>query len=50
MGRHLIDLGMKPGEAFGQLLHKAYDAQLEGTFNDLPGALLWLEQQKQSGD
>lgn len=43
MGRHLIELGMQPGTKFGQILHAAYDAQLEGTFFDLPGALEWLK-------
>jgi tRNA nucleotidyltransferase (CCA-adding enzyme) len=43
MGRHLIELGMKPGTEFGQILHHAYDAQLEGTFKDLAGALEWLK-------
>jgi tRNA nucleotidyltransferase (CCA-adding enzyme) len=43
MGRHLIDLGMQPGEAFGQILHAAYDAQLEGTFKTLSEALEWLK-------
>jgi hypothetical protein len=34
---------MQPGETFGQILHAAYDAQLDGTFNDLNGALEWLK-------
>jgi tRNA nucleotidyltransferase (CCA-adding enzyme) len=43
MGRHLIERGMQPSETFGQILHAAYDAQLEGTFFDLSGALEWLK-------
>ncbi len=46
MGRHLIESGMQPGEEFGRILHAAYEAQLEGTFADLPGALEWLKTQR----
>jgi len=42
MGRHLIELGLEPGKMFGEILHKAYDAQLEGTFFDLTQAWQWL--------
>lgn len=42
MGRHLIELGLEPGKLFGAILHKAYEAQLEGAFNDLPQAWQWL--------
>jgi tRNA nucleotidyltransferase (CCA-adding enzyme) len=42
MGRHLIEFGLQPGEMFGAILHKAYEAQLEGAFFDLPHALQWL--------
>lgn len=45
MGRHLIELGLEPGKIFGAILHRAYDAQLEGTFLDLTHALRWLAQQ-----
>ena len=45
LGRHLIELGMKPGREFGVLLEAAFDAQLEGSFSDLPQALRWLEEQ-----
>jgi tRNA nucleotidyltransferase (CCA-adding enzyme) len=43
MGRHLIERGMQPGERFGQILHAAYEAQLEGIFSDLSGAMEWLK-------
>ena len=46
-GRDLIALGMKPGPAFGAILKRAYDAQLEGAFSDLDGALEFL---RASGD
>jgi tRNA nucleotidyltransferase (CCA-adding enzyme) len=42
MGRHLIELGLEPGQIFGVILHKAYEAQLEGAFMDLPQAWQWL--------
>lgn len=41
-GRDLIALGMKPSPRFGAILSAAYDAQLDGLFSDLPGALDWL--------
>ena len=46
LGRHLMELGMRPGPAFGQILHAAFDAQLEGTFLDLPKAWIWLAEQE----
>ncbi len=42
-GRHLIARGMQPGKQFGTLLEEAFEAQLEGAFIDLDGALKWLD-------
>jgi tRNA nucleotidyltransferase (CCA-adding enzyme) len=42
LGRHLIELGMQPGREFGVILEAAFDAQLEGSFFDLPQAFRWL--------
>jgi tRNA nucleotidyltransferase (CCA-adding enzyme) len=42
-GRHLIERGMKPGPGFGKILDAAFEAQLEGVFGDLSGALDWLD-------
>ena len=42
LGRHLLELGVKPGPHFGKLLDRCYDAQLEGTFTDLNGGLQYL--------
>lgn len=42
MGRHLIELGMRPGREMGTVLEAAFDAQLEGKFFDLPQAMEWL--------
>ena len=46
MGRHLIELGLEPGKIFGEILHKAYEAQLEGTFFDLTQAWQWLAREE----
>jgi tRNA nucleotidyltransferase (CCA-adding enzyme) len=43
-GRHLIARGMQPGKQFGSVLHEAFEAQLEGGFADLDGALKWLDE------
>jgi tRNA nucleotidyltransferase (CCA-adding enzyme) len=45
-GRHLIEQGMTPGKTFGEILDAAYEAQLEGHFTDLEGALKWLKANK----
>jgi tRNA nucleotidyltransferase (CCA-adding enzyme) len=42
-GRHLVSRGMQPGKQFGTLLDEAFEAQLEGGFTDLDGALKWLD-------
>lgn len=42
-GRHLIALGYKPSPRFGELLKKCFDAQLDGAFADLDGALAYLK-------
>ena len=43
LGRHLIARGVKPGPAMGALLDRAFEAQLDGAFSELTGALEWLE-------
>jgi tRNA nucleotidyltransferase (CCA-adding enzyme) len=49
-GRHLLPLGLAPGPGLGSILDKAYEAQLEGVFADLEGALQWAEEElKASG-
>jgi tRNA nucleotidyltransferase (CCA-adding enzyme) len=42
LGRHLIDLGVKPGPHMGPLLKEAFDAQLDGVFTDVDDGLAWL--------
>lgn len=43
MGRHLIARGMEPSPRFGEILKRAYEAQLDGDFTDETGAIAWLE-------
>lgn len=42
MGRHLIDLGLKPSPDFGRITEAAYEAQLDGKFDDLKGGLAFV--------
>lgn len=42
-GRHLLERGREPGPAMGIILKKAFEAQLEGDFDDLDSALEWLK-------
>jgi tRNA nucleotidyltransferase (CCA-adding enzyme) len=44
MGRHLLTLGIAPGLAMGALIDKAFQAQLDGAFQDESGALQWTHQ------
>lgn len=34
LGRHLVELDIKPGPHFGKILDKAYEAQLDGAFDN----------------
>ena len=40
MGRHLIEMGLKPGPEFKQILDAVYEMQLDGKMTDLEGALV----------
>jgi len=42
-GRDAQALGVKPGPAMGELLKAAFEAQLDGEFGDLPGAVAWAQ-------
>lgn len=44
LGRHLLERGRPPGPGVGRILQAAFEAQLDGVFQDLPGALAWVEQ------
>jgi tRNA nucleotidyltransferase (CCA-adding enzyme) len=41
-GRHLIEEGISPGPAMGKMLEAAFQAQLDGAFEDLSDAFEWL--------
>jgi len=41
-GQMLLDMGMKQGPDMGRLLAAAYEAQLDGEFNDADSARQWL--------
>lgn len=47
LGRHLIELGMRPGQEFGVILEAAFDAQMDGSFFDVPQAFRWLGAQSE---
>ncbi|MBI5384469.1 MAG: polynucleotide adenylyltransferase [Verrucomicrobia bacterium] len=47
LGRHLLELGLKPGKPVGVIVREAFEAQLEGKFTDLLGALEWVFAQPQ---
>jgi tRNA nucleotidyltransferase (CCA-adding enzyme) len=42
LGRHLLQLGMKPGPEFTPILDAAFEAQLDGGFADEAGGIAWL--------
>ena len=42
LGRHLTSEGWVPGPEFKPVLDAAFEAQLDGVFADLEGALNWL--------
>jgi tRNA nucleotidyltransferase (CCA-adding enzyme) len=42
-GRDLLLLEIQPGPEMGKLLHEAYDAQLDGLFNNHDEALNWIK-------
>jgi tRNA nucleotidyltransferase (CCA-adding enzyme) len=43
LGRHLLERGWRASPKMGKRLKQAYEAQLDGKFEDLDGALRWLE-------
>jgi tRNA nucleotidyltransferase (CCA-adding enzyme) len=42
-GRDLIKLGMQPGRKMGEVLHRVYEAQLDGTISTLDEAIAWVK-------
>jgi len=49
MGRHLIALGYKPSEKFGEWLAVVFEAQLDGAFTDLDGAINYFKKSVSTG-
>lgn len=44
MGRHLKDMGYPPSNAFGKWLSTVFEAQIDGRFTDLPGAIAYFKE------
>ena len=42
-GRHLIEMGIQPGKQMGDVLKRAFEAQLDGVFDDVESAKKWCE-------
>jgi tRNA nucleotidyltransferase (CCA-adding enzyme) len=43
MGRHLLELGVRPGPDMGRLLDDCYEAQLDGDFGTLEEGLTYVK-------
>ncbi len=43
LGRHLVELGRQPGPEFKPIIDAAFEAQLDGAFNDEAGGRAWLK-------
>ncbi len=43
LGRHLLELGLRPGPHFKPILDACAEAQLDGTFTDESGGRTWLQ-------
>ena len=43
MGRHLLELGLRPGPEIGLIVKEAYERQLDGEFDTVEGALAWYK-------
>ena len=48
MGRHLIELGVRPGPRMGELLKRVYDRQLDGEIHTLDEGLSAVKQMLES--
>lgn len=46
LGRHLAPLGVASGPRMGQILAAAYEAQLDGEFSDISGAIEFLRRER----
>ena len=45
MGRHLLEIGEKPGKEMGEKLKRAFQAQLDGLFVSPEEGIVWLRDQ-----
>jgi len=43
-GRHLMNMGVRPGPWVGEAIHACYEAQLDGVFSDTAGGLVFLRE------
>lgn len=43
LGRHMIELDVKPGPHFGEILDRCYEAQLDGAFTNTESAKVFLK-------
>ena len=50
MGRHLIALGFKPSGQFGPWLSAVFEAQLDGAFSDVDGAIAYFREKVLKGE
>ena len=48
-GCHLISRGFKPGPEIGRILNAAFEAQLDGEFDTIDGALRWVNDHDATG-
>lgn len=42
MGRHMLAMGFKPGPAMGVVLKAAFEAQLDGEFDNVDDGMVWI--------
>jgi tRNA nucleotidyltransferase (CCA-adding enzyme) len=49
-GRHLLELGLKPGPHLGELIDEAYELQLDGHLTTPALALAWARERIESSD
>ena len=44
MGRHLMEMGYRPSRQFGEWLDACFEAQLDGAFTDIDGAIAYFKE------
>jgi tRNA nucleotidyltransferase (CCA-adding enzyme) len=43
MGRHLIDAGFRPGVQMGEIIRQAFNAQVDGAFDNVDDGMAWVQ-------